>query len=210
MSRARVCLALAVVAACASARTSPGVAQAPEPEPSLSPGDVLKITVWRALEFSGEFPVSPDGTLAHPLYQGVRVVGLPISGVKARLREFLRAYEQDPHLVVEPLFPVAVAGDVRTPGLYTLARGTTIAQAIARAGGPTERGRLDRVRLVRRGRESTLDLVSQESAYGASAIVSGDQLFIGRRSDFNVVRDVLGPLASLTAAVAAVIAVNRR
>jgi hypothetical protein len=52
--------------------------------------------------------------------------------------------------------------------------------------------------------------VSQESAYGAGSIVSGDQLFVGRRSDFNVVRDVLGPLASLTAAVAAVIAVNRR
>jgi polysaccharide export outer membrane protein len=205
-----LCLALTLLTACSSVGASPGAAQSPDPEPSLSPGDVLKITVWRAPEFSGEFPVSPDGTLAHPLYQGVRVVGLPISGVKARLREFLTGYEQNPHLVVEPLFPVGVGGEVRAPGLYTLPRGTTIAQAIARAGGPTERGRLDRVRLVRRGRETTLDLVSQESAYGAGSIVSGDQLFVGRRSDFNVVRDVLGPLASLTAAVAAVIAVNQR
>ena len=33
----------------------------------LRPGDALRITVWRQPEFSGDFVVNPDSTVAHPL-----------------------------------------------------------------------------------------------------------------------------------------------
>src|SRR5215218_6153155 len=49
-------------------------AQTPAPAPrteavSLSPGDSVRITVWRKPEFSGDFIVAPDGTISHPLYR---------------------------------------------------------------------------------------------------------------------------------------------
>ena len=77
----------------------------------LRPGDVLRVTVWRQPDFSGEYAINPDSTVAHPLLQAVRVGGVPLSVVRARLRDFLLAYEQNPHFVVEPLYPVVVAGN---------------------------------------------------------------------------------------------------
>jgi protein involved in polysaccharide export with SLBB domain len=114
------------------------------------------------------------------------------------------------HLTLEPLFPVTVAGEVRQPNLYRLPLGTTVAQAVALAGGPSERGRLDRVRVVRRQSKITLDLTSDYERSEKVPVASGDQVLVGRRSDFNVVRDVLLPVTSLTAAVAAIISITRR
>src|SRR5437868_2076431 len=130
----------------------------PAVDPGLQPGDVIRITVWHHPEMSGEFVIAEDGTLIHPLYQVIKVAGIPLPAVKERLRTLLATYEQDVQLVIEPLYPVTVAGEVRQPNLYRLPGGTTYAQAIAMAGGPTEQGRLDRVRVVRKNRDMVLDL----------------------------------------------------
>jgi protein involved in polysaccharide export with SLBB domain len=188
-------------------------AQQPAPavkDPVLRPGDVLRINVWRHPEMSGEFVVAPDSTLVHPLFQVVKVAGAPLPVVKERLRTLLATYEQDVQLVIEPLFPVTVAGEVRQPNLYHLPQGTTFAQAIAQAGGLTELGRLDKVRVIRRDGEMELDLARGYAKYEALPISSGDQVLVGRRSGFNLLRDALYPLASLTAAVAAVLAYGKR
>ncbi len=179
-------------------------------DPVLRPGDVLRITVWRHPEMSGEFVVAPDSTLVHPLYQVVKVAGAPLPVVKERLRGLLATYEQDVQLVIEPLFPVTVAGEVRVPNLYRLPQGTTFAQAIAQAGGLTELGRLDRVHVIRRDSDMVIDLARGYSKYEALPIASGDQVIVARRSGFNFLRDALYPLASLTAAVAAVLAYSKR
>ncbi|OLD97006.1 MAG: hypothetical protein AUG80_12690 [Candidatus Rokubacteria bacterium 13_1_20CM_4_68_9] len=179
-------------------------------DPVLRPGDVLRITVWRHPEMSGEFVVAPDSTLVHPLYQVVKVAGAPLPVVKERLRGLLATYEQDVQLVIEPLFPVTVAGEVRIPNLYRLPQGTTFAQAIAQAGGLTELGRLDRVHVIRRDSDMVIDLARGYSKYEALPIASGDQVIVARRSGFNFLRDALYPLASLTAAVAAVLAYSKR
>ncbi len=176
----------------------------------LRPGDVLRISVWRHPEMSGEFVVAPDSSLVHPLYQVLKVAGAPLPVVKERLRGLLATYEQDVQLVVEPLFPVTVAGEVRTPNLYHLPQGTTFSQAIGQAGGLTEAGRLDKVRVIRRDGEMVVDLARGYSKYEALPIASGDQILVGRRSNFNVLRDALYPLVSLTAAVAAVLAYAKR
>jgi polysaccharide export outer membrane protein len=179
-------------------------------DPVLRVGDALRITVWRQPELSGEFVVATDGTLMHPVYQGVNVAGAPVSVAKERLRSLLTTYERGVQLVIEPLFPVTVAGEVRQPNLYRLPQGTTFAQAVALAGGPTELGRLDKVRVIRRDEAMMINLGSGYSRYEALTIASGDQVFVARRSGFNVLRDVLYPLASLTAAVAAVLAYSRQ
>jgi len=145
------------------------------------------------------------------VYQAVKVAGAPLGVAKGRLRALLANYEQDVQLVIEPLFLVTVEGEVRQPNLYRLPQGTTIAQAIALAGGPTDVGRLDKVRLIRRESESTIDLARGYSRYESLVIASGDQVLVARRRPgVNLVRDILLPVTSLTAAVAAVIAYTRR
>ena len=170
--------------------------------PVLSPGDQVRIVVWENAGMSGEFEVSADGTIAHPLYREVRVAGLPLPEVEAGVRRVVQTFEENPQLLVEPLFRVSVTGEVRQPNVWVLRPEATLLQAIARSGGPTERGRLDRVHLVRGGREQVLDLSRPELGHGRLPVRSGDQLSVERRN--NVFRDYLGPAASLVAAAAAV------
>jgi len=179
-------------------------------DPLLRPGDELRINVWRHPELSGEFIIALDSTLVHPVYQVVKVAGAPLPVVKERLRGLLAAYEQDVQFVIEPLFPVTVAGEVRQPNLYRMPQGTTIAQAVALAGGPTEQGRLDKVRVIRRESEIVIDLAKGYSKYDALMIASGDQVLVVRRGGFNVLRDLVVPVATVTAAVAAVVSARRR
>ena len=176
---------------------------------ALRPGDVLRINVWRHPELSGDFVVAPDSTLVDPVYQVVKVAGVPLSVVRDRLRAVLSTYEQGVPFVLEPVFPVTVAGEVRQPNLYRLPEGTTFAQAIAQAGGPTELGRLNKVTVIRRDSTIVINLASGYLKYERLAIASGDQILVERRSSFNFLRDALYPLASLTAAVAAVLAYSR-
>ena len=44
---------------------------------------------------------------------------------------------------------VYVVGQVSNPGAYTMEKGTTVLQALAMAGGVTERGSTSRIRIIR-------------------------------------------------------------
>ena len=191
---------LALLLVCAA----PLGAQAVDSAATLSPGDVIRIVVWRRPEFSGDFVVAPDSTITHPLYKDVKVAGAPFRTVEERVRVFLSRYETTPAFVVSPLLRIFVGGEVRQPSVYTIAPGTTVAQAVALAGGPTERGRLDEVGLVRNQRRSTLDLTRSDS-YAVAEVRSGDQVLVGRRTSFFT--DVLAPTSSVVAAVAAVVSI---
>jgi polysaccharide export outer membrane protein len=172
---------------------------------SLSPGDMIRIVVWRKPEFSGDFVVSADGTIIHPLYREVAVAGLPLGLVEERLRIFLSRYETNPAFVISPLLRVFVGGEVRQPSIYSLPPGTTIAQAVALAGGPTERGRLDEVLIVRRQDRQVVDLTRPDSRVVSMETRSGDQVFVGRRLSF--FNDVLAPASSVFGAVATVVSI---
>ena len=163
----------------------------------LRPGDVLRMTVWRRPDFSGEFPVGPDSALVHPLLQDVKVVGVPLSVVKSRLDSLLRTHAYEPRATLEPLFPVYVGGAVRSPAHYRLPWGTTVSQAVAEAGGPADQGRLDKVRFVRGDASANLDLWDSSAAAGAIWIRSGDAVYVASATSFNFFRDVLQPIAWL-------------
>jgi polysaccharide export outer membrane protein len=194
------------------AQTAPALGQdapAPVTPVVLAPGDLVRIVVWQKPELSGEFAVTPEGTLAHPLYQDVHVAGVSLQVAKMRLRNFLaESYTKEPLLTVEPLFRVTVAGEVRQPNLYTVPRGTTVGQVVALAGGVTERGKASAVRLLRAGRTTMVDLTRPEANAPLVQLVSGDQIIVARGHNF--FRDVMGPLASVTAAVVSVIVVTRQ
>lgn len=185
-------------------------AQAPKSsrgESVLTPGDSVRIVVWRKPEFSGEFAVAADGSISHPLYQAVRVGGVPLAKAQANMRSFLEKFDQEPQFVMVPLFRVAIQGEVNRPSMYALSPETTIGEAVAHAGGPTQFGRLDRVRLLRSGANGAhtqvhLDLTHPETGAAQMPIRSGDQILVERRrSTFSEVilptLTVIGALASI-------------
>ncbi len=187
----------------AQATTQAATAPARDTSVVLQPGDMVKVTVWRNAEMSGDFQVGVNGALRHPLYQQVPIAGLPMSEVEKRLTAFLERFVENPQIVVEPLFQVTVGGQVKTPNLYPLPRTTTIAQAIALAGGVTPDGRLDRVKLFRGGHEYKVDLTDPSGQWANEPIQSGDQLIVDKKSD--IFRSVVVPLFSLAGAIASIV-----
>jgi polysaccharide export outer membrane protein len=176
--------------------------------PGLNPGDQIRIVVWKNPQMSGDFAIAANGTISHPLYREISVVGIPFSVVEALLRTFLTRYETTPQFVVQPLVRIIVGGEVRTPNILSVPPETTIAQAVALAGGPTDRGLLDQVQLVRDRQVVKLDLSRPDSDVGILQIRSGDQIIVGRRGRSSL--DIITPLTSSIAAIAAIVTVIRR
>ena len=174
----------------------------------LKPGDIVRVTVWRNPEMSGEFAVGVNGALRQPLYQDVPVAGVPLHTVEQRLTQFLSKYVTDPQIIVEPLFRVTVGGEVRQPNLLSLPRATTIAEAVALAGGPTSDGRLDRVRLIRSGQQFTFDLTSPTTEWARAPVRSGDAIIVTKRSHF--FRDFFLPLLGVAGSAASIVNLIRR
>mgnify|MGYP001278175986 CR=1 FL=1 len=175
----------------------------------INPGDAVRIVVWRKPELSGDFDIAADGSVKHPLYQELRLGGRRVDEAEVLLREFLSRFETAPQFVFEPLYRVSVTGEVRMPNLYSLSPETTVAQAIARAGGATERGRLDRVTVVRAGRQKiVVDLTEPKAGAADVTVRSGDRIIVERRA--NWFREYLAPMASLIAAGATLLNVLTR
>jgi protein involved in polysaccharide export with SLBB domain len=187
------------------------VAQSPGPtggsdEAVLSPGDSVRITVWRKPEFSGDFVVAPDGSVTHPLFRSVRVGGVPLRTAESNIRAFLVRFEQDPQFVMEPLLRVAISGEVGRPSVYAVPPGTSYAEAIARAGGTTQFGKRNHVLVFRGGGSRAaplvLDLNQPERGVAASPVRSGDQILIERKRSF--FREILLPAVSFAGSIASI------
>lgn len=190
------------VAAVAAGLASPAHGQGTDGVPVLTPGDAVRITVLGKSEMTGEFEIAGDSTISHPHFRHIRAAGVPIPEVERRVREYLLGFESNPQFLVEPLLRVTVTGEVRRPDLFVLRPEVTLIQAVARAGGATERGRLDRVYLVRDGVERVVDLTRPEFGALGIRVRSGDQITVGRR--VSVFRDYAAPAGSIVAAIAAV------
>ena len=194
-------LAFVVLSAPASAQEP----RASTAESVLSPGDSVRIVVWRKPEFSGDFVVAPNGTITHPLFRSVQVAGMPFANAEANVRKFLTRFEENPEFVMEPLIRVAVSGEVERPAVFALRPETTIAEAVARAGGANEAGARNRVRVVRlgaSGRQEQLivNLTDPTAGYGKIPVQSGDQIIVDRRKSF--MRDVLLPTLGVIGSIA--------
>ena len=211
MKRLLIALLCLAAAGQVMAQAGPKPAQPvsrPVPSLLLKPGDVLRITVLRHPELSGEFPVNGDGVLVHPLYRELRVSGIALSETEQLVRTVLARFDAKPEFVIDPLFQVSIAGEVRQPNLYALRPTTTISQAVALAGGVSERGRIDRVRLFRSGKEFKVDLTRPETGMSMDLIQSGDQIVVERRG--SVFRDIIAPAGSVIGALAALVNIATR
>jgi polysaccharide biosynthesis/export protein len=195
----------AAVVALACLTAAPLPAQDTAGASAAIPGDVIRLAVWRAPEFTGEYPIADDGTILHPLLTGVRVAGVPPAQVRARITEVLRQFESDPRFVFSILHRISVTGEVRLPGLYPLPAETTIPQAVAAAGGATNLALPGRIHLIRDGQTTVIDLRTAAGQAGDMRIRPGDRLEIPRRT--SPFRDLIVPMASVVAAIGAVVGV---
>lgn len=208
-------LALSLVLA---ALTGPSALAAQTPSRSaatttLEPGDTVRIMVWRKPEFSGDFVIGQDGTITHPLYRALKVGGVPIPQAEETIRRFLAQYDQNPQFVMEPLISVSVSGEVTKPSVFAVQPKTSIAEAVARAGGTTQYGRRNKVRIFRSdngGNRSEIysNLQDPSDPIAQSPVHSGDQIVVDKKTSF--FKDILVPTLSVLGSVASIALLIRR
>jgi protein involved in polysaccharide export with SLBB domain len=147
----------------------------------LRPGDVIKLTVWREPDWSGEFPVDESGVATLPRLGPVNVTGMTPDSLKRFVQDSLGVFLKNPSIEITPLRRVQVLGAVRTPGLYTVAGTVTVGDVVALAGGASADGKPDQVVLRRNGQDLRVKLASQ-TRLADTPIRAGDQLFVPQRS----------------------------
>lgn len=105
----------------------------------LGPEDVLKVTVWKSLDLSGEVTIRPDGTITLPLIGDVPAAGLTANVLAKRIAERLTEYISSPIVTVQVKevnsYFIYVLGEVVKPGKYPLKSYANVMQGIALAGG---------------------------------------------------------------------------
>ncbi|NPV51925.1 MAG: hypothetical protein HPY71_00165 [Firmicutes bacterium] len=110
----------------------------------LGPGDVLEISVWGYEDLAAVVTVRQDGKVSFPLIGDIQASGCTIAQLRDDMSSGIAEYVKRPSVTVilkQPrVISVRVLGEVKVPGVYGLRQGQTVADAIAMAGGLTERG----------------------------------------------------------------------
>ncbi len=119
----------------------------------LEPGDMIQLAIATEPDLSGDFMVDESGHAALPMIGARNVTGIPPSQLKQELQAAYAEQLRNRVVQIILLRRVRVLGAVNNPGLYHVDPPMTLADAIALAGGPTQQGKLDDIRIVRDGRE---------------------------------------------------------
>lgn len=161
----RLALAATVLTALAVGCASPGAPPPPEPDAGaredyvIGIPDILKIVVWRNPELSVEVPVRRDGKISVPLVDDVQAEGLTPHELKEVLTAALAEYVTAPDVTVivsqTNSHTVTVVGGVARSGQIPLTRQMRVLEAIATMGGFNAWAKKDRVKVIRKvGNES--------------------------------------------------------
>lgn len=135
-------------------------ASEPDPRKSntsfvLGPGDVLKITVWKNEDMSGDAVVRPDGTISLPLLGEIPAAGRSPGDLQKEIAQRLTTYVKDESAAVTVAvtavnsYRFVVLGNVDKGGTFTANHYTTVAEAIALAGGPNKFADPDGIIIIR-------------------------------------------------------------
>ena len=139
---------------------------------TLGPGDEIRITVFGEDDLSMTFRLNDTGRLNYPFLGELTVEGLAV----AQLEELITRGLKGPY-IVNPIVTVSVSayrpfyvhGEVRNPGGIPYQPRLTVEQAVALAGGFTERASRNKIEIVR----------GADASVGAVAVELSDPVFPG-------------------------------
>jgi polysaccharide export outer membrane protein len=169
---------------------------APSTEDSyqLGTGDKIRVTVFGEDDLGGEFEVDGNGRISLPLIGQMQAAGQTAPGLERQIAGRLAdGYLEDPKVSIEitTYRPFYVIGEVNRPGEYAYVNGMSALNAVALAGGYTNRANEDTIYIRRNGsmREEKLD------ADQMTRIFPGDVIRVPM-STFWAVMSVVSPVAS--------------
>lgn len=146
----------------------------------LGSGDKIRVTVYNEPDLSGDFEVSGQGDVALPLIGQVHVANHTITEVETVVTEkYGKDYLVNPRVNVEVLNyrPFFILGEVKTPGSYPYVNGMTVLNAVALAGGYTNRANHDRIYIKRAANPKA----GEQEVKEESPVLPGDVIRVAER-----------------------------
>ncbi len=133
------------------------------PDYIIGPGDHFTLTLWGTTEGIYNLQVTKEGTVTLPKVGVVPVAGVRFGELEKTLKRHLSRYYNNFNLSIAmggiKTLTIYVAGEVVTPGSYSLSSLTSVYGALFSAGGPTKMGSLRAIQVLRSGKViKTLDL----------------------------------------------------
>jgi polysaccharide export outer membrane protein len=114
-------------------------AAAVSPDYRLSPGDKLRVEVYKDTQLSQSLQIRPDGKITLPLLGDIPAAGRTPTELRDALTASLREYITNPvvTVIVVEATPatIYVMGEVNKPGTLSMTGPVSILQALAMAGG---------------------------------------------------------------------------
>ena len=118
----------------------------------LGTGDTISIQVHGEEDLSFKTRIGGDGTIRYPFLGDIKVIGRTVAQVRWLIADGLKGdYLDDPSVNVSVIEyrPFFILGEVKKPQHYPYQPGLTVRQAIAIAGGMTERASDEKIELKR-------------------------------------------------------------
>ncbi len=169
------------------------------PDFVIGPGDELRVRIWGQLSFQANVRVDRSGDIYLPQVGTVHVASVPFSDLDGHLRTAISRVFHNFDLTVDlgqiRSIQIYLAGEARSPGVYTVSSLSTLVDALFVAGGPNLQGSIRNIEL-RRGSETVAhfdlyDLLVRGSKAKDAKLLSGDVIFI----------PPVGPQVALTGSV---------
>ncbi|QDE31750.1 MULTISPECIES: polysaccharide biosynthesis/export family protein [Shewanella] len=157
----------------------PTLASAQTQSYQLGAGDTIIIKVYGEDALTLETKITNSGTINYPFLGALELNGLTIKQVEKLVYDGLKGdYFIEPSVFVGMVEyrPFYIHGEVKKPGGYPYQPGMTVNQAIALAGGLTERASQEKISISREGSK-----VESEQGTINSAIQAGDTITIEQR-----------------------------
>ncbi|MCL1065354.1 polysaccharide export protein [Shewanella olleyana] len=145
----------------------------------LAAGDTIVIKVYGEDDLTLETRLTNSSTVNYPFLGTLALRGLTVKEVESLIYNGLKGdYFVEPSVYVGIVHyrPFYIHGEVKKPGGYPYQPGMTINQAVALAGGLTERASTDKIYISREGTKTT-----SESAEIKTKIHAGDTITIEQR-----------------------------
>ncbi|HEX8691009.1 MAG TPA: polysaccharide biosynthesis/export family protein [Longimicrobium sp.] len=147
------------------------------------PGDQVALEVEGETQLTDTFTVAPGPVLELPTVGDVPLAGVLRSELQQHVRAHLARYIREPVVRARPLVRIAVTGQVRTPGYFTVPAGSLISDVLMAAGGPLPTARLAAARVERGDRriwegKAMRDALAQGFTLDQMSLRAGDQVHV--------------------------------
>jgi len=145
----------------------------------LGAGDKVQIKVFGQPDLEVTALLGNSGEVSYPFLGKVKLSGLNVSEVEQVITDGLKPnYLVSPNVYVQVIEyrPFYIHGEVKSPGAYPYQPAMTVNQAIALAGGLTERASVDKIYIFK-------EQTKQQRQQGTlnSQIAAGDTIKIEQR-----------------------------